>query len=62
MIPPWMIEELEQEREQERERDRVWIDAPCERASRPDDDETVSDRRGVEILDISPIGENVTLL
>lgn len=61
MIPPWMIEEMEEEqRRRERERDSLRL--PLEEEARRNEEESdgpADDPRGVAILDISPEHPNV---
>lgn len=62
MIPPWMIEELEEE-ERRKESEREVLRLPVSEIARNDDDEgrkqEEPQERGVSILDISPSSECV---
>ena len=54
MVPPWMIEEMEEE-ERRRERDREPLRMPVERARDHEDERPAAPaQRGVVIVDISP--------
>lgn len=63
MIPPWIIEELEEERRrQERERDSLRLplgEEAREREENPGESTTRDLPRGVRILDISPDHPNM---
>jgi hypothetical protein len=61
MIPPWMIEELEEE-ERRKESERETLRLPVSEIARNDDEgrsQEEPQERGVSILDISPSSECV---